>query len=81
MPKKKAMIAVIHSVQRQPRDEVTMKDPAMGPATGPTKTAVLKIVTATPRSTGIQISFIVAPTIASGADAKRPPKNRQIMMV
>lgn len=53
----------------------------IGPATGPINVAAANTATATPRSTGSQKSAKAPPTIANGAEAKHPPKKRQIMMV
>lgn len=81
MPKNAAMMSVIHAVQRQPRYDCVMNPPMMGPAMGPMNVAPAKTHTATPRSTGPKKSAREPPTIASGAEAKAPPKKRQSMIV
>lgn len=50
--KKHAMIRVIYSVQRQPRYDMVMKPPTIGPATGPMNVLAANIDIAIPRSTG-----------------------------
>jgi hypothetical protein len=55
--------------------------PIIGPATGPINVAAANTHTATPRSTGSQKSARAPPTMATGADAKQPPKKRQSIIV
>jgi hypothetical protein len=58
-----------------------MTCPMIGPAIGPMKVAAAKTQTAMPLSTGPKKSASAPPTIARGAEAKAPPKNRQSIIV
>lgn len=62
VPKKKPMMAVMYSVQRQPRYDIVIKPPTTGPATGPMKVIAANIATATARSTGSRVSASIPPT-------------------
>lgn len=53
----------------------------MGPKVGPPNVAAENHATATARSTGSQISARAPPTMASGAQPKKPTKNRGTMIV
>jgi len=80
-PKKAAMMRVMYAVHLQPRYDCVMKPPMIGPAIGPMNVAAAKTHTAIPLSTGPKKSARVPPTIARGAEAKTPPKNRHSMIV
>ena len=74
----KPIRAVRCSVQRQPRAArpSTRKAPAIGPNSGPLKTAIEKSATAEARVWGANISANTAPTTAIGQLANTPPKKR-----
>lgn len=55
-------MAVIYSVQRQPKYDMVMKPPITGPATRPMKVLAANIATAIARSTGPNISASIPPT-------------------
>lgn len=58
-----------------------MKPPIIGPSVGPMNVDAPNSVIATPRLIGSKKSASAPPTTARGADAKKPPKKRQIMIV
>jgi hypothetical protein len=68
--------------QQVSRDiEEVVAYPMIGPAIGPMNVAAAKTQTAMPLSTGPKKSARAPPTIARGADAKAPPKNRHSIIV
>lgn len=80
--KDNARINVIQAVHRQPRLWfMTMKPPAIGPATGPMKTAPVNNPRASPRSTGPQKSASAPPMTAIVDAPKTPWRKRKSMIV
>lgn len=77
----KPMIAVMYSVHRHPKYDMTMNPPIKGANKGPMKTVAEKTATASPRRRLLNMSEKIAATTARGQDPKRPPKNRHIMIV
>lgn len=81
LPVVAAMMSVIQEVHRQPRYDSAMKPPAMGPATGPANPPAAKMQIAYARGIGSHKSASAPPTMANGADAKKPLRNRPTQIV
>jgi hypothetical protein len=70
-------IAIVYSVQRQPK-LIVRAAPITGPMVGPPTTQTAKKMTAIPLGLGAYRSPRAATTFDIGADPKMPPKNRVI---